>query len=179
MKAPTTARVGAVIGAVALAVVLLHLEAPVIGSAGPPGRGARTAQERPRPSFRPLTPGIIVDTALVAPSLRQRPVATQPEPEAGQSVSGGASWYCKAGVSVCHYRYPPGSMVAAACGKLRRAMGSDWRGRTVTVTRRSTGKSVSVRLVDWCGSTDKLIDLYWRPMDLLGGSGVIGVTVRW
>lgn len=92
------------------------------------------------------------------------------------AVRGSASWYCKAGVSVCHYKYPPGSMVAAACGKLRAAMGS-WRGKTVSVS--SGRRTVSVKLVDWCGSRSKLIDLYWEPMRRLGGSGVLPVTVRW
>ena len=93
------------------------------------------------------------------------------------AISGTASWYCKAGVSICHYRYPPGSMVAAACGKLRTAMGPNWRGKTVTVTNR--GKTIAVRLVDWCGSKTKLIDLYWEPMRRLGGTGTLPVVVRW
>ena len=68
-------------------------------------------------------------------------------------------------------------MVAAACLKLRRAMGPGWRGDRITVT--GNGRTVTVQLVDWCGSTDKLIDLYWEPMRRLGGSGVLPVTVRW
>ena len=70
-----------------------------------------------------------------------------------------------------------GSMVAAACGKLRTAMGPNWRGKTVTVTNR--GKTIAVRLVDWCGSKTKLIDLYWEPMRRLGGTGTLPVVVRW
>lgn len=93
------------------------------------------------------------------------------------SVFGVASWYCKAGVSICHHSYPPGSMVAAACGKLRRAMGSHWRGDIVRV--QSGGRSVTVKLVDWCGSTTKLIDLYWEPMRRLGGTGTLPVKVSW
>jgi hypothetical protein len=91
-------------------------------------------------------------------------------------IRGLASWYCKAGVSICHYAYPPGSMVAAACVGLRAAMGS-WRGKTVTVTAGS--KQVSVKLVDWCGSKSKILDLYWEPMRRLGGTGVLPVVVRW
>jgi hypothetical protein len=68
-------------------------------------------------------------------------------------------------------------MVAAACGKLRSAMGSRWRGKTVTVSTKT--RTVSVKLVDWCGSKDETIDLYWEPMRRLGGSGVLAVTVRW
>jgi len=96
-----------------------------------------------------------------------------------KSLRGKASWYCKAGVSVCHHSYPPGSMVAAACGKLRAAMGPHWRGRYVDVMNNQSGKRVVVKLVDWCGSKDKTIDLYWEPMRRLGGSGVLNVTVRW
>ena len=68
-------------------------------------------------------------------------------------------------------------MVAAACGKLRSAMGPNWRGKTVTVSTKN--RTVTVKLVDWCGSKDKTIDLYWAPMSKLGGSGVLSVTVRW
>ncbi len=104
--------------------------------------------------------------------------ASEPLPKLNlSSVRGTASWYCKAGVSICHHSYPPGSMVAAACGKLRRAMGPTWRGDRVTVS--SGGHAVSVKLVDWCGSRTKLIDLYWEPMRRLGGSGTLPVVVRW
>lgn len=94
-----------------------------------------------------------------------------------RSIRGVASWYCKAGVSVCHYQYPPGSMVAAACGRLRAAMGSSWRGKTVKVTHGS--RSVNVTLVDWCGHETRAIDLYYEPMRRLGGSGLLNVTVSW
>jgi hypothetical protein len=70
-------------------------------------------------------------------------------------------------------------MVAAACGKLRAAIGASWRGKTVTVTREDTGANVTVALVDYCASTDKTIDLYWEPMRQLGGTGVLLVTVSW
>lgn len=107
-----------------------------------------------------------------------RPAPTKhPVVRLTRSIKGVASWYCKAGVSPCHYAYPPGSMVAAACGKLRRVMGPHWRGTRVIVS--SGGHSVAVKLVDWCGSTTKLIDLYWEPMRRLGGSGTLPVVVRW
>jgi hypothetical protein len=75
-------------------------------------------------------------------------------------------------------------MVAAACGKLRAAMGPNWRGKMVTVkgphkTEYAPEGRVTVRLVDWCGSKTKLIDLYWEPMRQLGGTGVLRVTVSW
>lgn len=56
-------------------------------------------------------------------------------------------------------------------------MGPNWRGQTVTVAHGS--RSVRVKLVDWCGSTTKLIDLYWEPMRRLGGTGTLSVVVRW
>ena len=56
-------------------------------------------------------------------------------------------------------------------------MGPNWRGKTVTVSTKT--RTVTVKLVDWCGSKDKTIDLYWAPMSKLGGSGVLSVTVRW
>ena len=64
-------------------------------------------------------------------------------------------------------------------------MGPNWRGKYVKVRYDFVEdnvrkyRQVVVRLVDWCGSTDKTIDLYWEPMRRLGGSGVLPVTVRW
>lgn len=125
-------------------------------------------------------------TPSPTPTPRPKPRATRapatPRPVAirtSHSLKGKASWYCKAGVSVCHYAYPPGSMVAAACAPLRSAIGPSWRGRRVVVVSRSTGRSVVVKLVDWCSSREKTIDLYWEPMRRLGGTGVLPVTVKW
>lgn len=69
-------------------------------------------------------------------------------------------------------------MSAAACGKLRAAMGPHWRGKKVTVAA-TNGKRITVTLVDWCGSKTKLIDLYWSAMHALGGTGVLRVKVSW
>ena len=98
-------------------------------------------------------------------------------PLGSTSIAGTASWYCRAGISICHHAYPAGSMVAAACSKLRRAMGPHWRGTIVTV--KSGNRSVVVKLVDFCASRDKLIDLYWEPMRRLGGRGTLPVRVSW
>jgi hypothetical protein len=70
-------------------------------------------------------------------------------------------------------------MVAAACGKLRAAIGPDWRGMQVTVM--ANQQRISVRLVDWCGSKDKLIDLYAAPFSMLAPTsrGVVAVEVGW
>lgn len=94
-------------------------------------------------------------------------------------LSGTASYYCTPARPICHHSYPVGSMVAAACGKLRRAIGPDWRGRRVTV--RSGSRSIRVTLVDWCGSTSKTIDLYGAPFSRLAplSAGVVEVTVSW
>jgi hypothetical protein len=172
-------------GRTALAVVLAFaFTVAAVGDlrADPPTVYQPVAQE----SFRPLPQ--IVDFGddrshpprppLQAP---EPPVKTSPidqqAPSRGASITGIASWYCKAGISVCHYAYPAGSMVAAACGKLRRAIGPDWRGNIVTV--KSGNRTVIVKLVDWCGSATKLIDLYWEPMRRLGGTGVLPVKVSW
>jgi hypothetical protein len=119
------------------------------------------------------------------PRVSPRPTVDQTPIRASDSLLGKASWYCnyddpQYDRSVCHYKYPdgPGSdMYAAACGKLRRAMGSDWRGQRVTV--RGNGYTIVVRLVDWCGSEDKTIDLYRDAMDRLNGGGVVTVRVSW
>ena len=50
---------------------------------------------------------------------------------------------------------------------------------SVTVT--ANGNRVSVKLVDWCGSADKLIDLYAAPFSRLAplSQGIVTVIVRW
>lgn len=121
-----------------------------------------TPKPRPRPSPRP--------------TLRPRPAPILVS-RLGHSASGWASWYCSASAPICMHGYPPGSMVAAACGSLRAAMGPDWRGKIVKVV--SGSASVAVRLVDWCGSTSKIIDLYFEPMSQLGGTGTLPVIVSW
>ena len=68
-------------------------------------------------------------------------------------------------------------LYAAACRSLRQAMGT-WRGRVVTV-KASTGRIIRVRLIDYCASTDKVIDLYYDAMRALGGSGVLRVAIGW
>lgn len=113
-------------------------------------------------------------TSTKVPIVREK---TKPKPANKHKLSGKASWYCKAGISICHYKYPPGSMVAAACAPLRKALGPGWRGRIVAVS--SGGRTVKVKLVDYCASTSKTIDLYWEPMRRLGGTGVLPVVVRW
>jgi hypothetical protein len=125
-------------------------------------------------------PSVRVRPSGDVPAVKPKAASVRPVPRVDGSMGsarGLASYYCRAGVSICTHGYPPGSMVAAACGKLRAAMGSHWRGRVVTV--RAGSRSVRITLVDWCGSTSKLIDLYWEPMRRLGGTGVLPVVVSW
>ena len=93
-----------------------------------------------------------------------------------RSISGNASWYCRAGVSICTVNYPDTSgfdAYAAAGPRLRAALG-DWRGRIVYVD------GIRVKLIDWCQCykgepKEKLLDLYY-DVYLRTGSPV---TVRW
>lgn len=129
-----------------------------------------------RPRANPKAPQpapIVVDLKTPAP----------PKPPAakGHSISGQASWYCRAGVSVCHYQYPDTAgfdAYAAAGPALRRAIGPGWRGNVVTV--QANGRSVRLRLIDWCGCPNgRVVDLYYDVARALGISGVGRVTIRW
>jgi hypothetical protein len=94
----------------------------------------------------------------------------------GSSVRGSASWYCKPGVSACHYQYS-GGMYAAAGPALRVG---NWRGRTVNVC--SGSRCVRVTLIDWCQCYGtRVIDLYSDAFSRLGSlsSGTISVRVTW
>lgn len=131
------------------------------------GRDVSRATQPPLPSLRPFYE--VKGSSIIS---------------GRHSISGQASWYCKVGVSPCHYRYPDGpglDRYAAAGPGLREAMCGDqtsdcWRGRTVTVN------GESIRLVDWCQcrrgeAGEKLIDLYWDAWVLTAAKG--GVTIRW
>jgi rare lipoprotein A (peptidoglycan hydrolase) len=99
-----------------------------------------------------------------------------PTPKPSHSVRGTASWYCKAGVSVCHSAYP-GGLYAAAGPALRVG---DWRGRTVTVC--GSGNCVNVKLIDWCAcGSGRVIDLYSDAFRRLAplSSGTVSVRVSW
>ena len=95
--------------------------------------------------------------------------AAEPESMTGQSLSGQATWYA----------YVPGG--AAAGPRLRAALGSGWRGRTVTVW--AAGRHVTVALSDWCACSPstRLVDLDVRAFAALmdPGMGVIPVNVMW
>lgn len=84
--------------------------------------------------------------------------------------TGTASWYA----------YRPGH--AAAGPALRRMLGPGWRGKTVTV--RANGRSVRVRLTDWCQcysgtAAERIIDLDVRAFSRLANPsrGLVRVEV--
>ena len=95
----------------------------------------------------------------------------------GRSISGTASWYCRAGQSPCTNGYSDVAGVqayAAAGPRLRAAIGSSWRGKIVTVN------GMQVKLIDWCKcyqgqSNEKLLDLYYDVYSRVGSK----VTVSW
>jgi len=127
-----------------------------------------------RPPIAQPTPLAKMQLRTTAPAIGKR------------RINGLASWYCNFDdssyqYSICHHSYPDRAgpdLYAAACGKLRRAMGDAWRGRTVTV--RGNGHTVRVRLIDFCASSSKTIDLYRDSMDVLGPSpGGYQVTISW
>ena len=128
---------------------------------------------RPAPAREPV--------ARAVPKPERRVPASPPTraavANAAHVLAGVASWYCRAGRSVCPAGWGPGFMGAAACAPLRAAMGPGWRGRVVSVT--ANGRLVTVKLVDYCASTGKTIDLFWLPMSMLGGTGVLHANVRW
>lgn len=105
-----------------------------------------------------------------------KPAASQ-APATSHSLSGRASWYCRAGVSPCTYTHPDGGgfdAYAAAGPKLRAAIGPAWRGSIVWVD------GIRVQLIDWCQCykgepQEKLLDLYYDVYARTGGS----VTIRW
>jgi hypothetical protein len=117
--------------------------------------------ERPQPALPAASP-IVVSTV----------------PKTTHAISGRASYYCRAGVSVCTVNHPDGGgfdAYAAAGPALRAAIGPDWRGRIVYVD------GIRVKLIDWCqcygGKTgvEKLLDLYYDVYARTGSQ----VTIRW
>jgi hypothetical protein len=104
------------------------------------------------------------------------PKSITKRPRITHRVRGDATWYCKTGVSSCHYARS-GGMYAAAGAEIRVG---DWRGRQVQVCQ--GGACIWVTLIDWCACEgDRIIDLYsdaYRRLDSLS-SGVLPVTVGW
>jgi hypothetical protein len=122
----------------------------------------------PTPPAERAQPSLPVASPIVVPVV----------PKTTHAISGRASYYCRAGVSICTVHHPDGpgfDDYAAAGPALRAAIGPDWRGRIVYVD------GIRVKLIDWCectgGSTgvEKLLDLYYDVFARAGSA----VVVRW
>ena len=129
----------------------------------------------PPPRAQPDVPEaepFIVPVPTPTPTPTPKPTVTTTH-----SITGLASWYCRAGVSPCTVNHPDTSgfnAYAAAGPRLRRALGSDWRGSIVYVD------GIRVKLIDWCQcyagqSNEKLLDLYYDVFARVGSA----VRVRW
>ena len=147
------------------------------------GPVALTTLPAPTLDLRPLADPVVP----TAPPPRPQPAVPVPKPivkvksiapKTTHSISGRASWYCRAGQSICTVNHPDGSgfdAYAAAGPGLRAAIGPSWRGTIVYVD------GIRVKLIDWCqcrgGSTgvEKLLDLYYDVFARTGSP----VTIRW
>lgn len=114
---------------------------------------------------------LVAALGLTTPQVEPSP-ARSVAPERAGGITGAASWYA----------YHVGQ--AAAGPALRRLLGPDWRGQTVTVTRGTA--HVDVVLTDWCQcyedeTQERIIDLDINDFASLGPTshGVIDVTVTW
>jgi rare lipoprotein A (peptidoglycan hydrolase) len=149
-----------------------------------PDGGARLEREhatpRPRLADRPrlVRPGAGVQGRPITP-VAVAHATTEPRSNGGDGgdhgVSGTASWYCGHGSS-CTRGYPDG-LYAAAGPRLRIG---DWRGRLVFVS--AGGRSVMVRLIDWCQcSNGRLLDLYSSAFERLAplSRGLVNVEVTY
>lgn len=141
------------------------------------------ATPTPSPSPTPRQRELQAKAAQPLPTPRPTPT---PKPKAktlaasntGRSVRVHATWYCRAGRSVCHYKYPDRAgvidMYAAAGSRVRVG---NWRGRVVHVC--DSNSCINVKLIDWCGCPG--IDLYWDAFHKLApnNGGENSVTVSW
>lgn len=163
----------------------------------PPRMDPGTTAVEPRTDPAPVpTPGLILEPifpgAMPLQSSPHQPRVAQPHSrsetirapsrlsQGGTKRYGTATWYCRAGVSVCHRDYPDraGPDLYAAAGSELRV--GHWRGRSVTVCERGTRNCVRVKLVDWCAcGGNRIIDLYWDAARAIGDYGVMRVTVSW
>jgi hypothetical protein len=96
-------------------------------------------------------------------------------------LAGVATWYCG---DRCTAGYGPEDLVAAAGPEVRRALGSSWRGATVTACSMQR-RCVDVALVDWCACAARrgvatLLDLSSGAFRHLAplSAGVVEVRVR-
>lgn len=104
--------------------------------------------------------------------------ALGPELAAAPRVVGMASWYCSpTRHSPCTSGYAAAGAYGAAGPALRAALGSHWRGRSVTLSYR--GRTVRIRLIDWCRCPHgRIVDVYASAFDDLGplSAGVLRVS---
>jgi hypothetical protein len=146
--------------------------------AGAPGTLAAPASTLGIPViFEPMLPAS-PPPERAQPSLKAaKPIVVAVVPKTTHSISGTASWYCRAGVSPCTVDHLDDGGIdayAAAGPRLRAAIGSNWRGNIVYVD------GLRVQLIDWCQcyegeSNEKLLDLYYDVFARTGSR----VTVRW
>ncbi len=129
-------------------------------------------------AFRQPVAGSVTESRLASVAVSPSEGASWSAPA---TTSGSASWYCKAGSSACHHAYPdrPGKAdhYAAAGPRVRRMFGGDWRGRNVIVS--ANGRSVVVKLIDFCRCPSRVLDLYADVFARLAplSQGVVDVRV--
>jgi hypothetical protein len=126
--------------------------------------------ETPGASYEPTaTPAT---TFRPTPRPTKAPAISSTLPRVGASVTGVATWYCEPGVSICTAGYSASGAYGAAGPALRRALGRNWRGRTVYVN------GVTVRLIDWCFcGGGHVIDVYHSTWLRIPHPD--RVTIRW
>ena len=152
---------------------------------GPTSIGDFTEDERELPPRAdPKQPARAEALLKPTPTPKPRPQVQGGGGGAGGGGGGGgdsarrgtATWYCKPGVSACHYR-SSGGMYAAAGSELRVG---NWRGRQVRVCQ--GGQCIRVTLIDWCAcGGNRIIDLYSDAFRRLAplSEGTISVRVSW
>lgn len=156
----------------------------------------------PQPSILPVYPAPlawslpVLPITFPGPTDKPRPKPRpkpQPEPPSkpnivGRAIRGVATWYClPSWPSKCMKVHPnPRGMYAAAGPALRAALGRAWRNHLVKVTNLANGRSVWVRLADWCAcGQGHTIDLYSGPFAMLSGrsfsspGGGLEVKISW
>ena len=136
----------------------------------------RSFEPRVEPDQPTRAESILKPTPKPKPKPEPRAPAVTTTSGSSNSRTGTATWYCKAGVSVCHYQYP-GGLYAAAGPALRVG---DWRGRSVRVC--ASSGCVQVKLIDWCACPgSRIIDLYSDAFQRLAplSAGTISVKVTW
>jgi hypothetical protein len=118
------------------------------------------------------TPGVIVET--VTPDEGQVILS-------GRKATGTATWYCLPGQSACPWMASGGNYAAAGPAVRKLLCGStsctSWRNKYVTVS--GNGKTLRVKLIDWCAcGGDHIIDLFADAMCHFVGCSSSGRPLR-